>query len=59
MGKALEGISQVVVVEQNHGGQYYRHLRAHLDLPGKVTAFHRPGPFSLRPREILHHILGQ
>ncbi|SDD66324.1 2-oxoacid:acceptor oxidoreductase subunit alpha [Rhodospira trueperi] len=59
MGKALEGISQVVVVEQNHGGQYYRHLRAHLDLPGKVTAFHRPGPFSLRPREILQHILGQ
>ncbi|WP_299436957.1 2-oxoacid:acceptor oxidoreductase subunit alpha [uncultured Rhodospira sp.] len=56
---ALDGVSRVLVVEQNHGGQYFRHLRAHMDLPGKVETYHRPGPFTLRPREILQRILGQ
>ncbi|MQX35613.1 2-oxoacid:acceptor oxidoreductase subunit alpha [Roseospira navarrensis] len=56
---ALAGVSRTVVVEQNHGGQYLRHLRAHMDLPGRVEAFHRPGPLGLRPGEILAHILSQ
>jgi 2-oxoglutarate ferredoxin oxidoreductase subunit alpha len=57
--QALSGVSRIVVVEQNHGGQYLKHLRAHMDLPGRVAAFHRPGPLGLRPGEILAHILSQ
>jgi len=56
---ALSGVSRTIVVEQNHDGQYLRHLRARMDLPGTVEPFHRPGPLGLRPREILAKILSQ
>ncbi|MBB4287061.1 2-oxoacid:acceptor oxidoreductase subunit alpha [Roseospira goensis] len=56
---ALSGVSRVLVVEQNHDGQYWRHLRAHMDLPGTVAALHRPGPVGLRPREILARLQSQ
>ena len=46
---ALTGVEQVLVVEQNHGAQLYRYLRAMIDLPGKPASFHRPGPLPLRP----------
>jgi len=44
------------VIEQNHRGQLYRHLRAEFDLPGEVKSFHRPGPLPLRPGEIFTKI---
>jgi len=56
MRAALAGAKHLVVVEQNHSGQYYRLVRAHVDLPGVVHPFHRPGPLSLRPNEILAFI---
>ncbi|WP_284619128.1 2-oxoacid:acceptor oxidoreductase subunit alpha [Aquabacterium humicola] len=49
---ALAGIEQVLVIEQNHGGQLLRHLRGELDLPGRPAGFHRPGPLPLRPGEV-------
>ena len=49
---ALAGVSRVLVVEQNHGAQFYRYLRAMVDLPGKPATFHRPGPLPLRPGEL-------
>jgi 2-oxoglutarate ferredoxin oxidoreductase subunit alpha len=50
--KALEGVKRVLVVEQNHGAQFYRYLRSAFDLPGKPASFHRPGPLPLRPGEL-------
>jgi 2-oxoglutarate ferredoxin oxidoreductase subunit alpha len=50
--EVLAGVSQVLVVEQNHGAQLYRYLRAMVDLPGRPTSFHRPGPLPLRPAEL-------
>ena len=53
---ALDGVHQVLVVEQNHGAQLFRYLRGHLDLPPKPASFHRAGPLPLRPGE-LHRAL--
>jgi 2-oxoglutarate/2-oxoacid ferredoxin oxidoreductase subunit alpha len=52
LAEALAGVTQVLVVEQNHGAQLYRYLRAMYDLPGRPASFHRPGPLPLRPAEL-------
>jgi 2-oxoglutarate ferredoxin oxidoreductase subunit alpha len=52
LAAALDGIARVLVVEQNHGAQLYRYLRAMYDLPGRPASFHRPGPLPLRPGEL-------
>ncbi len=49
---ALAGVRQVLVVEQNHGGQLLRYLRGRADLPGRPSGLHRPGPLPLRPGEL-------
>jgi 2-oxoglutarate ferredoxin oxidoreductase subunit alpha len=51
--KALEGVKRVLVVEQNHSGQFLRYLRADYELPGEVKSLRRPGPLPFRPDEIL------
>jgi len=56
MAAALAGAKGVLVVEQNHTGQLYRHLRAEYDLPGEVKSFRHPGPLPLRPDEIHQQI---
>ena len=50
--RALAGVRQVLVVEQNHGGQLLRYLRSRADLPGRPSGLHRPGPLPLRPGEL-------
>jgi 2-oxoglutarate/2-oxoacid ferredoxin oxidoreductase subunit alpha len=57
LDRALEGVARVLVVEQNHGAQFYRYLRSIYDLPGKPASFHRPGPLPLRPAELVDAIL--
>lgn len=52
LAAALEGVERVLVVEQNHGAQLYRWLRAMYDLPGRPASFHRAGPLPLRPAEL-------
>jgi 2-oxoglutarate ferredoxin oxidoreductase subunit alpha len=52
MAAALDGVSRIMVIEQNHSGQFYRFLRAWYDLPADVQALHRPGPSVFRPGEI-------
>jgi 2-oxoglutarate/2-oxoacid ferredoxin oxidoreductase subunit alpha len=54
---ALRGKKGVLVVEQSHGGQFYRYLRAHYDLPGTVKVFNRPGPLPIRVGEIERAIM--
>jgi 2-oxoglutarate ferredoxin oxidoreductase subunit alpha len=56
LAKALEGVKRVLVVEQNHGAQFHRHLRADFDLPGEVLSFHRAGPLPIRPDEVYRRI---
>jgi 2-oxoglutarate ferredoxin oxidoreductase subunit alpha len=50
--QALEGVRHVMIVEQNHGAQFYRYLRGYFDLPAKPVSYHRPGPLPLRPGEV-------
>jgi 2-oxoglutarate ferredoxin oxidoreductase subunit alpha len=52
VAQALAGARQVLVVEQNHGGQLLRYLRSRCDLPGRPAGLHRPGPLPLRPGEL-------
>jgi 2-oxoglutarate ferredoxin oxidoreductase subunit alpha len=56
LAAALEGVARVLVVEQSHGAQFHRYLRAHYDLPGSVRTFHRPGPLPIRPNEIFRQL---
>ena len=51
---ALEGVDRVLIVEQTHGGQFYRYLRAHYDLAAQVRLLNRPGPLPIRASEIVH-----
>ena len=57
LARALEGVTRVLVVEQNQSAQFYRYLRSMYDLPRALSSFHRPGPLSLRPGEITDTIL--
>lgn len=57
LARALDGVSKVLVVEQNHGAQFYRYLRSMYDLPGKPESFSRPGPLPLRPGELADALL--
>ena len=50
--KALEGVKRVLVVEQNHSGQFLRYLRSEYELPSEVRSLRRPGPLPFRPQEI-------
>ncbi len=52
LARALEGVRQVLVIEQNHGAQLCRYLRGHFDLPAKPASYHRSGPLPLRPGEV-------
>ena len=49
---ALHGVKRILIVEQSHGAQFHRYLRAHYDLPDDVRVLHRPGPLPIRPNEI-------
>jgi 2-oxoglutarate ferredoxin oxidoreductase subunit alpha len=49
---ALRGVKRVLVVEQNHSGQFLRYLRSEYELPAEVKSLRRPGPLPFRPDEI-------
>jgi 2-oxoglutarate ferredoxin oxidoreductase subunit alpha len=52
MAAALEGAKRILVVEQTHGGQFHKYLRAHYDLPASVRVLNRPGPLPITAGEI-------
>ncbi|MGD0024089.1 MAG: 2-oxoacid:acceptor oxidoreductase family protein, partial [Xanthobacteraceae bacterium] len=54
---ALDGVKHILVVEQSHGGQFHRYLRAHYDLPGDVRVLNRPGPLPIRQSAIEQAIM--
>jgi 2-oxoglutarate/2-oxoacid ferredoxin oxidoreductase subunit alpha len=45
------------VVEQNHGGQFYKYLRAEFDLPREIRSYRHPGPLPIRPDEVYTQVL--
>ncbi|OGA99581.1 MAG: 2-oxoglutarate synthase, partial [Burkholderiales bacterium RIFCSPHIGHO2_12_FULL_61_11] len=53
MATAMQGAQRIIVVEQNHGAQLFRYLRAWYDFPVPPATYHRPGPLPLRPGELL------
>lgn len=57
MAAALAGVSRLLVVEQSHGAQFYRYLRAHYSLPADTAVLHRPGPLPIRPGEICRELM--
>jgi 2-oxoglutarate ferredoxin oxidoreductase subunit alpha len=56
LAAALAGVKRVLVVEQNHSGQFLHHLRAESDLPGEVRSLRHPGPLPIRATEICREI---
>jgi 2-oxoglutarate ferredoxin oxidoreductase subunit alpha len=56
LAKALEGVKKVLVVEQNHSGQFHRYLRADYNLPGEVRSLRQPGPLPM-PSESIYRTL--
>jgi 2-oxoglutarate ferredoxin oxidoreductase subunit alpha len=52
LAAALAGKKRVLVVEQSHGAQFHRYLRAHYDLPREVRVLNRPGPLPIKAGEI-------
>jgi 2-oxoglutarate/2-oxoacid ferredoxin oxidoreductase subunit alpha len=55
---ALAGVKRALVIEQSHGAQFHRYLRAHYDLPTEVRVLNRPGPLPIRPSEIVEAVKG-
>lgn len=55
LSKALDGVTDILIIEQSHSGQFARYLRADYDLRG-VRSYHRPGPLLLRPDEIYQQL---
>jgi 2-oxoglutarate ferredoxin oxidoreductase subunit alpha len=51
--KALGGATQILVVEQNQGGQLFHYLLSQQALPSHAMSFARPGPLPLRPGDIV------
>jgi 2-oxoglutarate/2-oxoacid ferredoxin oxidoreductase subunit alpha len=56
LAAALKGVKRILVVEQTHGGQFHKYLRAHYDLPAPVRVFNRPGPLPITASEIYRAI---
>jgi len=54
--RALHGVRRVLVVEQNHSGQFLRYLKSEYELPAQVKSLRRPGPLPFRPEEITREI---
>lgn len=53
---AMEGVARALVVEQTHGKQFHKYLRAHFDLPAEVRVFHKPGPLQIKAGHVLEAI---
>jgi 2-oxoglutarate ferredoxin oxidoreductase subunit alpha len=54
---ALAGVRRALVIEQNHTGQLFRHLRAEYELACRMTSLHRPGALQFNPGEIHRHLI--
>jgi 2-oxoglutarate ferredoxin oxidoreductase subunit alpha len=53
MEQVLQGVERVLIVEQSHGGQFHRYLRAWYDIGAETHVLARPGPLLITPSEIV------
>jgi len=56
LAAALAGSEQVVVVEQNHGGQLFHYLRGQMAFSQPVHSYAMAGPAPLSPELIADHV---
>ena len=56
LSTALEGAKRILVIEQTHSGQFFRHVKSYTDLPGEVRQLNREGPYLIGPDEIAAQI---
>jgi 2-oxoglutarate ferredoxin oxidoreductase subunit alpha len=56
LAAALQGVTRVLVVEQSHGRQFLRYLRAWYDIAAETRSLARPGPLPITPGEIVAQI---
>ena len=56
LGRALAGMQQIIVLEQNHGAQLFHYLRSRGALPAAAESIARPGPLPFRPAEITAYL---
>jgi 2-oxoglutarate ferredoxin oxidoreductase subunit alpha len=56
LAAALDGVERVLVVEQSHGRQFHRYLRAEYDIAAPLRVLARPGPLPITPGEIVNQI---
>lgn len=56
LAAALEGVAQILIVEQSQTDQFRDYLRAKYDLPGKIRAFSQPGPLQVSPEQLREQI---
>lgn len=57
LAEALQGVRKILVVEQNHSGQFYHYLRAWYDIEAELHSFRQPGPLLIRPAAIEDRLL--
>jgi 2-oxoglutarate ferredoxin oxidoreductase subunit alpha len=53
---AIDGADHVLVVEQNHGAQFFHYLRSRGVLDDRAQSLARPGPLPIRPGEIVNFL---
>ena len=53
----LHGVRRIIVIEQNHGAQLYRHLVGQKAIPPSAESVARPGPLPFRPSEIASYVV--
>ena len=56
LAAALADVDRVLVVEQSHGRQFRRYLRAWYDIDADIATLARPGPLPITPGEIVARI---
>lgn len=59
MQTALQGVERLLVVEQSHGAQFHRYLRAHYELPRQTEVLHRSGPLTISVQDVLQSLQRQ
>ncbi len=58
LAAALQGVKQILVVEQSQTGQFHDYLRAKYDLPGEVRSLSEPGPLPISSHTLYDQIAG-
>ncbi len=55
--QATGSAAKLLVVEQNHGRQFFEYLNAQRALPQQAQSLAQPGPLPIRPNVIYNHIM--